>query len=156
MPEREPSFPFAGELREQHDALRATLRWFQAELEGTPAGRLGCAPASEFLRVFREQLVEHFRFEELSGFEGGASSPDSEIQNWTAELMRQHRALDERLQGLRRRLAEQDQQGAVPVPLRAELRAFFSALRRHDAEENALILWISQGPTDFVRHPETY
>jgi hypothetical protein len=34
------------------------------------------------------------------------------------------------------------------------MRSFFGALRRHDAEENALILWISQGPTDFVRHPE--
>jgi hypothetical protein len=147
-------FPFAGELREQHDALRTTMRWFQAELDRGEGERLGCARASEFLRVFREQLVEHFRFEELSGFEGGVSSPDSEIQHWTAELMRQHQALEGRLRALLEHLGGVHADEALPAPLLAELRAFFSSLRRHDAEENALILWISQGPTDFVRQPE--
>ena len=147
-------FPFASELREQHDALRTAIRWFQAELARGPGERLECARAFQFLRMFREQLVEHFRFEELSGFEGGVSSPDSQIQALTQDLMRQHQGLEKDLLALLERLESMRAQEELPAPLLAWVRSFFSALRRHDAEENALILWISQGPTDFVRHPE--
>lgn len=146
-------FPFAHELQEQHDALRAAVRWFQAELDpGRPGGPAARGAAREFLRVFREQLIRHFRFEELNGFEGGVGSHDPEIQRWTQELIRQHHAFEERMSALEQRLEEAGEGQAVPEPLLAELGAFFSALRRHDAEENALLLWISQGPTDFARH----
>jgi hypothetical protein len=149
----ELAFPFAGELHEQHAALRTAIRWLQAELASPDADRRTRARALEFLSVFREQLVQHFRFEELSGFDGGAFSSDSEIQGWTQELMRQHHALEAQLGTLIGRLEADAGAEQVHTELLAELGDFFRALRRHDAEENALILWITQGPTDFVREP---
>ncbi|NOT32320.1 MAG: hemerythrin domain-containing protein [Planctomycetes bacterium] len=145
-------FPFARELQEQHDALRAAVRWFQAEVEpAQPALAAERVNAREFLRVFREQLTQHFRFEELSGFEGGVGAHDPEIQRWTQELIRQHRAFEEHLDALSARLDATALDAGIPAVLLTELGAFFGALRRHDAEENALILWISRGPTDFAR-----
>lgn len=145
----ELKFPFARELREQHDALRAAVRWFRALAERSGSSESGRADAREFLRVFRDQLVQHFRFEELNGFEGGVGSHDAEIQRWIQELMRQHRAFEGRLDGLLLRLKESGNDQWIP--LLTELGAFFGDLRRHDAEEDALLLWISRGPTDFAR-----
>lgn len=151
----ELEFPFSRELREQHDALRAAARWLQAELEQERAGgRAARGDARDSLRVFREQLVQHFRFEERNGFEGGVGSHDPEIQRWTLELVRQHHALEERLDALLSRPEESGSEPGITAPWLTELRAFFAALRRHDAEENALLLWISRGPTDFGRDLE--
>ena len=146
-------FPFARELQEQHDALRTAVRWFRAEAERSHSSESGRVDAGEFLRVFREQLVQHFRFEELNGFEGGVGSHDPEIQRWTQELIRQHRAFEERLDALLLRL-EGPNARKLSAALLTELGAFFGDLRRHDAEENALLLWISRGPADFARDLE--
>lgn len=148
----ELEFPFARELQEQHDALRVAVRWFQAEVEREQPTRAGeRAEAREFLRVFREQLTQHFRFEELSGFGGGVGAHDPELQRWIQELIRQHRAFEERLDALLARLDATGNDAEIPAALLMELGAFLGALRRHDAEENALLLWISRGPTDFAR-----
>lgn len=151
----ELKFPFARELKEQHDALWATVRWFRSEVEqGRSSGPGEYVDEGAFLRVFREQLVQHFRFEELNGFEGGCGSHDPEIQRWTLEFIRQHHAFEERLDALLVRLEEPGSDGEIPAPLLTELGAFFGDLRRHDAEENALLLWVSRGPTDFARDIE--
>lgn len=137
------SFPFAQELREQHDALRAVVRWFQAEIgAGAPAAR---AEAREFLRVLSEQLAEHFRYEELAGLGGALDSRDPRLRIWAQELVRQHRAFEVRTGALRRQLEEAPGEG-LPAPLIAELGELFAGLRRHDAEENALLTWIAQRP----------
>ncbi len=155
MATAELKFPFARELQEQHDALRAAIRWFRAEAEQErPCGNAGRGDPREFLRVFREQLSLHFRFEELNGFEGGVGSHDPEIQRWTQELIRQHRAFEVRLNALLLRLEESGDDPGIPAPLLSELGVFFGDLRRHDAEENALLLWISRGPADFERDLE--
>jgi hypothetical protein len=152
MSEGELGFPFARELREQHDALRAVVRWFQAELGPEPAREPGrAAHARDFLCEFREQLVRHFRFEELNGFEGALGSDDPEVQAWARELVRQHHAFERELTGFLEQLELSPAGSSVPDPLLGELAAFFGALRRHDAEENALMLWISRGPLDIER-----
>ncbi len=107
--------------------------------------------AGAFLRVFREQLVQHFRFEELNGFEGGFGSHDPEIQRWTLELIRQHHEFEARLSAILVRLQESASERGVPAAVLADLGAFFLDLRRHDAQENALLLWIARGPADFPR-----
>jgi len=140
----ELKFPFARELQEQHDAVRAAARWFQVDVERERAS--GCVSGREalaFLQMFREQLIRHFRFEETNGFEGGLGSSDADIQRWARELVGQHRALEQRLDVLISRLESGDDR-ALPVPLLVEWRTFFGALHRHDAEENALLLWIEQ------------
>lgn len=155
MDDAELKFPFARELEEQHDALRAAVRWYQSELEtGIAEGRDGPREAREFLLVFREQLVQHFRFEELNGFEGGFGSDDPELRRWTQELVRQHHAFELRLVALLSRLDQVATSRELPEDWSAELRALLSDLRRHDAEENALMLWIARGPLDFAREPE--
>jgi len=150
----ELKFPFARELKEQHDALRATVRWFRSEVEQGRSNGSGGPVGDAFLRLFHEQLVKHFRFEELHGFEGGSGSNDPEIQGWTLELFRQHHDLEERLGALIARLEESGSVREIPAPLLTELDAFFAALRQHDAEENALLSWISRGPADFARDTE--
>jgi hypothetical protein len=150
--EGELGFPFARELREQHDALRTAVRWFQAELGAQRAREPGrAAHARDFVREFREQLVQHFRFEELNGFEGAFGSDDPEVQGWARELIRQHHAFERELSGLLEQLELCPAGAAVPGRLLGELAAFFGARRRHDAEENAFMLRISRGPLDFER-----
>lgn len=142
-------FPFARELREQHDALRTALRWFCAEAEqGRPRGGAAGNAAFEILRVIRDQLIQHFRFEELNGFEGGLGSHEPEIQRRVQELVSQHRAFEARLDGCLDRLGRSGTEPAIPAPLLTDLAAFLVDLRRHDAEENALLLRISRGPID--------
>ncbi len=152
MSDAELKFPFARELEEQHDALRAAVRWFQSELEaGRAGGRDVRREAREFLLVFREQLVQHFRFEELNGFEGGFGSDDPELQRWTRELVRAHHEFEQRLVALLSRLEQAGAGPELPEPWLGELRVLLGDLRRHDAEENALLLWIARGPVDFAR-----
>ncbi len=141
-------FPFARELREQHDALRATARWLLAEIE-----RAADPHEESFvhgpLRAFRYELGQHFGFEEKSGFEGAFGSPDSEVQRRCGELVRQHRQFERRLDAILVRLDALQGLGQVlPPELRADLRCFFDDLRRHDAEENALAQQITYGAVD--------
>ena len=153
MSDAEPKFPFARELEEQHDALRAAVRWFETELgSGRSEGRSGARAAREFLVPFREQLVGHFRFEERGGLASGFGSDDQGVRSWTQELVRQHHELEQRLDAL---LVHPGQDGgsAGRDAWQAELLAFLGALRRHDAEENSLMLWISRGP-DLAPVPE--
>ena len=156
MGDAELKFPFARELEEQHDALRAAMRWFDSELEADiAAGRDERRKAGEFLLVLREQLVQHFRFEELNGFEGGFGSDDPELRRWTQELVRQHHAFERRLDALLSPLEQSGPGPGLPEDWLVGLRALLADLRRHDAEENALMLWIGHGPVDFAHEPES-
>lgn len=151
MSDTELKFPFARELEEQHDAMRAAMRWLQAEVgperKGPP-----CSPreARALLHPFREQLVLHFRFEERNGFQGGFASDDPEVQRWTQELVRQHHEFEQRLGALVGRLDRIGDGAKITDDWLVELQALLRALRRHDAEENAVLLWISRGPADFA------
>lgn len=139
----EPAFPFARELREQHDALRAVVRWFLAEAGRKPGGRAQHARGLELLRLLRDELHHHFRFEEQGAFQDGLSSGDRSIRAWTQELVRQHRGFEERLGALLCELERSPESGGVPAALLAKLATLLGALRRHDAEETALLRWVA-------------
>lgn len=141
----EPAFPFARELREQHDALRAVVRWFLAEAGRKPGGPAQHARGLELLRLFRDELHHHFRFEEQGAFQDGMSSRDRSIRGWTQELVRQHRDFEARLDALLGDLERSPAAGGVPAALLAKLANLLGALRRHDAEENALLRWVAGG-----------
>ena len=131
----ELQFPFALELREQHDAVRSTAKWLEVELERSSAAGESLDAVVETLRVFRTQLVEHFHFEERGGFEGSFGSADPVVRRRAGDLVRQHRALTARLDAA---LARDDRPRA-PADLVGELRLFFRALRQHDELEDALL-----------------
>ncbi len=146
----ELSFSFGRELREQHDAVRATARWLQAELD-----RAADLHEESFvhgpLRAFRHELGEHFRFEERGGFGGACASSDPEIRACCGRLLRQHGEFERRLDALLMRLESLHGLGQVlPPELLADLRCFFDDLARHDAEENAL----AQGQTQVAQLPK--
>jgi hypothetical protein len=139
-------FPFSIELREQHAALRSTLHWMEVEVAEKGEHALGLGFLDQ-LRTWRGHLAQHFRFEEENGFEGGFGSPDAEVQELTGTLVRQHRALEGRLDALLDRMdapagAEDASQ------LLEELLLFFRQLRRHDALEDAMLQRIVHGPLD--------
>lgn len=140
-------FPFAIELREQHAALRSTLGWMEAEISAKGEHIFAERTFLGFLRTWRVHLGQHFRFEELNGFEGGFASSDAEIQELAGSLVRQHRALEARLDALLDRTAAPP--GAEDAEeMLVELRRFFRQLRQHDALEDAMLQRIVHGPTD--------
>jgi len=145
MTSPELKFPFARELQEQHDALRATVRWFQSEFDpGRLRGQRRSGAASGFLREFREELIRHFRFEEQAGDQAETGWRDPDIQPRMQELARQHGAFEERLESLQRRLEAAGPESAIALPLLRELGGFFADLGRHEAEERALLRRISR------------
>jgi hypothetical protein len=133
------AFPFERELREQHDALRAFVRWLEAELV-----RPGSLDVLALLETFGAELARHFRFEEENGLTDAFGSHGPEIRRWSAELVGQHSVLEERLRAIRRSL-EGAPAGVVVRPPLAEIAEFCDALRRHDAEENAFLLCHMRG-----------
>jgi hypothetical protein len=140
-------FPFSIELREQHAALRSTLHWMEVEMAEKGAHAFGERSFLELLRTWRGHLGQHFHFEEENGFEGAFGSPDPEIQELTGTLVRQHRALEARLDALLDRMDAPP--GAEDAGLlRDELLLFFRQLRRHDALEDAMLQRIVHGPQD--------
>jgi len=140
-------FPFSVELKEQHAALRSTLHWMEAQVAERRERVFVERNFLGLLRTFREHLGEHFRFEEVNGFEGGFCSPDAEIQELAGSFVRQHRALEARLDALLDRTAAPP--GAEDACLLLdELLLFFRQLRRHDALEDAMLQRIVHGPTD--------
>jgi hemerythrin HHE cation binding domain-containing protein len=132
------SFPFERELREQHDALRAFVRWLEAELE-----RPGALDVLALLETFGVELARHFRFEEENGLADAFGSRVPEIRRWGAELVRQHVVLGERLCEIRR-CAEAARANGAGRSLDPDIAEFCTALRRHDTEENAFLLWYSR------------
>lgn len=145
----ELGFPFARELGEQHAAVRVTLRWIEAEL----ARQASCSRLDDSLqrslRTFRQELGEHFSFEERHGFEGGFDSPEPEIQRVTSRLVREHREFERRMDEILDQLGKSTTAaGAV-----AALHAFFDDVRRHDAEESSLLLRIVHGAMEFHEPP---
>jgi hypothetical protein len=140
-------FPFSIELREQHAALRSTLSWLEAQVAQSGVRVFGERSFLDLLCTWRHHLGEHFRFEEVNGFEGGFGSPDPEIQELTGTFVRQHRALEARLDGLLDRAKAPP--GAEDAGLLLdELLLFFRQLRRHDALEDAMLQRIVHGPLD--------
>jgi len=135
-----PGFPFTQELHEQHDALRATLHWLEAEL-----AHAGCNEHEESfvlapLLAFQQELGEHFRFEERHGFGGADRAPQAELRREARELAQEHRTFERRLAALANRIAALRGLGCLLAPdLAADLRDFCDQLRRHDAREQALL-----------------
>jgi hypothetical protein len=100
------------------------------------------------LRAWSVHLREHFRFEEVNGFEGGFASPDPEIHELTSGFVRQHRALEARMDDVLARAGAPS--GAEDAAeLMEELLRFFRQLRQHDAQEDAMLQRIVHGPVDF-------
>lgn len=130
-------FPFTLELREQHAALRSTIRWLESEVDHK-RGTLAGGAFLGLLHTFRDEIVQHFRFEEANGIEGGFGSSDPELHALAHGLIRQHRELEKRIEGV-----VQGFEGA-PDPYLAidallALRAFFREMRKHDALEDAIL-----------------
>ena len=140
-------FPFSIELREQHAALRSTLSLLEAQVAQKGERVFGERSFLGHLRTWREHLGQHFHFEEVNGFEGGFGSDDPEIQEQTGSFVRQHRALEARLDVLLDRTAAPP--GAEDAALLLdELLLFFRQLRLHDALEDAMLQRIVHGPLD--------
>ena len=138
-------FPFSVELKEQHDALRATLGWMEAEIRGKGARVLAERGFQSLLSAWRIHLRQHFRFEEEAGFDGAVTSSDGDVRALAGDLVRQHRALEARLDGLLDRVAAPP--GAEdPTELLLGLGRFFRQLRQHDALEDALLQRLAHGP----------
>lgn len=146
------NLPFGRELQEQHEALRASMQRIQSELGSGPSHeRGGRGDLHECLPVFREQLIQHFRFEERNGFDGGFGLDDPEVERRMHELVLQHHEFEKRLGVFLQHLETAGAGARIPEALLADLGAFFGDLRRHDAEESALFLRIACGPKDFTR-----
>ncbi|MEQ1892671.1 MAG: hemerythrin domain-containing protein [Planctomycetota bacterium] len=130
-------FPFTLELREQHAALRSTIRWLESEVD-LKRGNLAGGAFLGLLHTFQEQIVAHFRFEEANGIEGGFGSSDPELHALASGLIRQHRELEQRLalavQGL-----DLAQDPYLALDSLLALRAFFREMRKHDAIEDAIL-----------------
>lgn len=133
----EVRFPFTLELREQHAALRSTIRWLESEVD-QKRGNLAGGAFLGLLLAFRDQIVQHFRFEEANGIEGGFGSSDPELHALATGLIRQHRELEQRLdQAVRGFESAPDPYLALDSLL--ALRAFFREMRKHDALEDAIL-----------------
>lgn len=133
----EVRFPFTLELREQHAALRSTIRWLESEVD-LKRGNLAGGAFLGLLHTFRDQIVQHFRFEEANGIEGGFGSSDPEMHALAYGLIRQHRELEQRLdQAVRGFEGVADPYLALDALL--ALRAFFREMRKHDAIEDAIL-----------------
>jgi hypothetical protein len=140
-------FPFSIELKEQHAALRSTLHWMEVQVAEKGERVFGDRSFLALLRTWRDHLLQHFRYEEVNGFEGGFGSPDVEIQELTGTFVRQHRALEARLDWLIDRTSAPP--GAEdPFLMLDELLLFFRQLRRHDSLEDAMLQRIVNGPQD--------
>lgn len=147
MTAEELAFPFARELHEQHDALRTTARWIEAEVN-----RLrNCQNREGFLlvplRAFAHELGEHFRFEERHAFglkEGPTSvraEPHDPSSQGVLAFAEEHRAFERRLATILVRIDSSDALDCViPADVLADLHCFFDDLRRHDARESAFVL----------------
>src|SRR5262245_37798545 len=96
----EVEFPFARELGEQHAAVRSTVKWLEIEIARSNRSGMPGEVAVTTLHVFRVQMGEHFRFEERGGFDTGFGSDDADVLRRTAELVRQHRSLESRLDAI--------------------------------------------------------
>lgn len=144
------AFPFARELSEQHDALRTTARWIEAEVH-----RLRhCQNREGFLlvplRAFAHELGEHFRFEERHAFGLSARpSPAAATGPIPAEVLGfvgEHRSFERRLATILVRVEAGEALDCVVAPdILADLHDFFDELRRHDARETAFVAH-GQGP----------
>lgn len=145
----EHGFPFERELREQHDALRASVRWLAAEVD-----RGAELDLVALLDMFAGELVGHFRFEERHGLAEALGCPALEVRRWGAELVRQHGEMEQRLDELQRCVDALRAAGSARAFPRSELAALLTAIRRHDAEENALLHWLARHPWPRARRPE--
>jgi hypothetical protein len=133
----EVRFPFTLELREQHAALRSTIRWLESEVD-QKRGNLAGGAFLGLLHTFRDQLLEHFRFEEANGIEGGFGSSDPELHALASGLIRQHRELELRL-GQAVSLFEVARDPYFALDALLSLKAFFREMRKHDALEDAIL-----------------
>jgi hypothetical protein len=133
----EVRFPFTLELREQHAALRSTIRWLESEVD-LKRGNLAGGAFLGLLHTFHEQIVQHFRFEEANGIEGGFGSSDSELHALAAGLIGQHRALETRLAHVVA-LFEACDDPYLALDALLALKTFFRELRKHDALEDAIL-----------------
>jgi hemerythrin-like domain-containing protein len=144
------AFPFARELHEQHDALRTTARWIEAEVSRLRHSQHREGFLLVPLRAFAHELGEHFRFEERHAF-GLRSGPDAQAalpgparHEALLAFTEEHRVFERRLASILVRLqAGETLDSLVSPDILADLKGFFDDLRRHDARESA-----------FVAHPE--
>ena len=138
MNEKKLAFPFSQEIAEEHDAIRATMRWIESELARTDEGApKDCRPLLAILQGFAEHLAVHFEHEERGGFVGAQGLPDSAIRGEIAALVLEHRSFEGRLEALIETI-EQARESS-PSVFAAPLCKLFADLRRHDALETVLL-----------------
>ena len=131
------------EIAEEHSAIRAIMRWIEADLErqsASPEGIQGNGPLLGPLRSFRDHLSHHFDFEERSGVLPAAITllPDGSptIRKWHG----QHRDLLLRLDRSIAMLEEAAKsEGPVRPTFELELHELFVQLRQHDVFENQVL-----------------
>jgi len=131
------------EIAEDHSAIRAIMRWIEAELArqaDSAVGIRGDGPLLGPLRSFRDHLDRHFEFEERSGVLPAAIALLPVGSPTLEEWKQQHRDLLLRLNRAIRLLEQAAKtSAALADSFEAELRRVFDDLRDHDKLENRLL-----------------
>lgn len=143
MSSEKPHFSDLQEIDEEHSAIRAIMRWIEAELARqaeSPGGIRGDGPLLGPLRSFRDHLDRHFEFEERSGVLPAAIALRPEGSPTLEEWKQQHRDLQLQLNRAIRLLEQAAKtSAALAESFEAELRRVFADLREHDKLENRLL-----------------
>ena len=128
------------EIREEHSAIRALMKWIERDLAveaRSPEGISGRSALTGPLRSFREHLERHFEFEERCGVIEAALLTFADAESLIHEWRQQHVILIRRIDACVETLERSARTGKPVGPeFAADLRGVFVDLRHHDALEN--------------------
>jgi hypothetical protein len=115
----------------RHRALLDDLDSLEKE-----AGHLDAAALRTRMIKAREDLMEHFHFEEHGGYMLAVLGRDPNLSHPIDRLKAEHRELRMALDGLLWRFENPD---ALTPALRADIKAWVACVRSHETRENELI-----------------
>jgi hypothetical protein len=114
---------FEQSQRQLEEALRSPWGWDATEL-------------ADCLATVRDDLVDHFRFEEESGYMDPVLMREPRLDRPVQNLLADHRRLRRALDAL---IDEAKSCRTLSASFRAKMRAWVEAVRAHEIRENALL-----------------
>jgi hypothetical protein len=121
-------------LGRAHAALLKDLR--ALELAGRPDSKNGPNALRARLDATRAHLVEHFRFEEQSGYMDAVRKREPRLERAVEQLAEQHRELLGSLDALIREIGTAP---SIDASVGAKITAWVKNVQQHEARENHLV-----------------